>query len=57
MGAQIASMAKACERILADVLMEKRKAIEGDSIVGALLSDERSWRYRIPVSMSKVTPV
>ena len=54
-GPQIASMAKACERILDDVFNEKREAIEKDPLVGRLLLDERSWQYRIPASMAEVT--
>lgn len=54
-GPQIASMAKACERILADVFKEKKEAIERDPVVGGMVSDERSWQYRIPTNMSKVT--
>jgi hypothetical protein len=54
-GPQIASMAKACERILDDVFKEKKEAIERDPVVRALFLDERSWQYRIPASMSKVT--
>lgn len=54
-GPQIASMAKACERIIDDVFKEKRGAIERDPVVASLLSDERGWFYRIPSSMTKVT--
>src|SRR5262249_25170437 len=54
-GPQIASMAKACERILDDVFKEKKEAIERDPVVASLLSDERSWQYKIPASMVKVT--
>lgn len=54
-GPQIASMAKACERILDDVFKDKRTLIESDPICAALLSDERSWHYRIPASVTKVT--
>jgi hypothetical protein len=55
-GPQVASMAKACERILDDVFVEKKGAIETDPAVGLLLLDERSWRYRIPGGMTKVGP-
>jgi hypothetical protein len=54
-GPQIASMAKACERILDDVFKDKKEAIERDSVVVAILADERGWQYRIPPSMSKLT--
>ncbi|MFL5342455.1 MAG: hypothetical protein ACJ8F7_20105 [Gemmataceae bacterium] len=54
-GPEIAGMAKACERILDDVFMEKREAIARDPAVAALISDERNWQYRIPASMFKMT--
>jgi hypothetical protein len=54
-GPQVASMAKACERIIADVFKEKKEAIERDPVVGSLFSDEPSWQYSIPASMPKVT--
>jgi hypothetical protein len=55
-GPQIASMAKACERILDDMFKEKKEAIERDPVVAALLSDESSWQYRIPASIPTVNP-
>src|SRR5262249_22373876 len=38
-GPQIASMAKACERILDDVFKEKKEAIKRDPVVGELVSN------------------
>jgi hypothetical protein len=48
-------MAKACERILADVFEHKREAIARDSLVEALFLNVSSWQYRIPAGMSNVT--
>lgn len=54
-GPVIASMAKVCERTLADVFTEKMEPIQSDPAVGALVLDVRSWQYRIPAGMSNVT--